>query len=229
MNFFYLYVFILLSFIVAVSYLNTYLAQRVSSENFNSSTQTFILLGDSVFKNDTYVSDGKSVDSLLKERTGGKTLCLAVDNSKIVDIYGQIDKIPEDFNNNSTTIFLSVGGNDILNYYLERKNDIKDSGFLEPMFKAYKKLIESIRTKFPNANIVILDIYYPNNMTYKQYHPIIDTWNKLIYEYAREPKNNISSVLKISNILTHDDEFSFGIEPSETGSKKLVETILISY
>ena len=49
MNFFYLYVFILLSFIVAVSYLNTYLAQRVFSENFNSSTQTFILLGDSVF------------------------------------------------------------------------------------------------------------------------------------------------------------------------------------
>lgn len=229
MNFFYLYVFILLSFIVAVSYLNTYLAQRLFSESFNSSTQNFILLGDSVFKNDTYVSDGKSVDSLLKERTGDKTLCLAVDNSKIVDIYGQIDKIPEDLNNNSTTIFLSVAGNDILNYYLERKNDIKDSGFLEPMFKAYKKLIESIRTKFLNANIVILDIYYPNNMTYKQYHPIIDRWNKMIYEYAREPKNNISSVLKISNILTHNEDFSFGIEPSAIGSKKLVETILTSY
>ena len=200
MNFFYLYVFILLSFIVAVSYLNTYLAQRVFSENFNSSTQTFILLGDSVFKNDTYVSDGKSVDSLLKERTGGKTLCLAVDNSKIVDIYGQIDKIPEDFNNNSTTIFLSVGGNDILNYYLERKNDIKDSGFLEPMFKAYKKLIESIfnltRNTFKKVGEIHNKVLVINDNTKNKVHNTISLKENQFHG-INKANNNINYLPKL--------------------------------
>ena len=63
-------------------------------------------------------------------------------------------------------------------------------------------------------------------MKYKQYHPIISEWNKLIYDYAN--KNNYN-VLKTSNILTKSDDFSFGIEPSANGSKKLVETIMSSY
>jgi hypothetical protein len=74
--------------------------------------------------------------------------------------------------------------------------------------------------------MVLLDIYYPDNLKYKQYHPVINEWNNKIYDYAREPKNNISSVLKVSNILTQGDDFSFGIEPSSTGGKKLVDSIL---
>jgi hypothetical protein len=63
-------------------------------------------------------------------------------------------------------------------------------------------------------------------MKYKQYHSIINEWNNMIYSYSN--KNNCS-VLKISGILTHPDDFSLGIEPSSVGSKKLVETILSSY
>jgi hypothetical protein len=48
----------------------------------------------------------------------------------------------------------------------------------------------------------------------------------MIYNYSN--KNNCS-VLKISGILTHSDDFTLGIEPSSVGSKKLVETILSSY
>ena len=222
---FYLYIFILICFIIVVSYWNTYMSSKYI-EQFNSDKQTFVLLGDSIFKNDAYVSDGKSVENLLVERTNNKTICLAIDDSKIVDIYSQVDKIPEDLNSNYTTVFLSAGGNDILTHYVEQENDSSDTSILGTMFGAYKKLIKSIKNKLPKANIVVLDIYYPNNMTYKQYHPVIDSWNQMVYEYAGE---NGLSVLKISGILTQPDDFSFGIEPSSIGSHKLVDTILSSY
>ena len=63
-------------------------------------------------------------------------------------------------------------------------------------------------------------------MKYKQYHSIIKEWNNMLYAYAE--KNNYS-VLKVSNILTKSEDFSFGIEPSSIGSKKLVEVILTNY
>jgi hypothetical protein len=224
---FYLYIFILICFIIAVSYWNTYASSKYGLvESFNSDKQSFLLLGDSILKNDAYVSDGKSVDQLLIERTNGKTTCLAVDHSKIVDIYSQVDKIPDNLNSNLTTVFLSAGGNDILTHYVDQGNDSTDTSILGTMFAAYKNLIKSIQKKLPNANIVLLDIYYPDNMTYKQYHSVIDSWNKMIYEYATQ---NGLSVLKISGVLTQPDDFSFGMEPSASGSRKLVDTILSSY
>jgi hypothetical protein len=195
-------------------------------ESFNSNKQSFVLLGDSILKNDAYVSNGKSVEQLLIERTNGKTKGLAVDHSKIVDIYSQVDKIPEELNSNYTTIFLSAGGNDILTHYVDQENDSHDTSILATMFTEYKKLIKGIQNKFPKANLVLLDIYYPNNITYKQYHSIINEWNKMVYEYSG--KNGLS-VLKISGVLTQPHDFSFGMEPSAIGSRKLVDTILSSY
>ena len=224
---FYLYIFILLCFIIAVSYWTTYASSKYELvESFNSDKQSFLLLGDSILKNDAYVSDGKSVENLLVERTNGKTTCLAIDHSKIVDIYSQVDKISEELNSTSTTVFLSAGGNDILTHYVDQGNDSTDTSILGTMFAAYKKVIKSIQKKLPNANIVLLDIYYPENMTYKQYHSIINDWNKMVYEYAG--KNGLS-VLKVSGVLTQSDDFSFGIEPSATGGRKLVDAILLNY
>jgi hypothetical protein len=80
MNYFYLYIFLLLCFIIAVSYFNTYM--NTYNKPFNSNKQSLILLGDNILKNDAYVSDVKSVDILLKERTNEKSICLARDDSK---------------------------------------------------------------------------------------------------------------------------------------------------
>lgn len=212
-------------FIITVAYFNTVM-HNIYKESFSADKQTFILLGDSILQNSAYVSDGKSVDELIKERKNGTTFCFARDNSIIVDIYEQVGKIPNNLNNNTTTLFLSIGGNDILNHYVDKENDTTETSILKPMFSSYKKLIEYIRSRFKNANIVLLDIYYPENMKYKQYHSIIKEWNAMLYEYAN--KNNYS-LLKISNILTKPDDFSFGIEPSSAGGAKLVEAILTNY
>ena len=224
MKYFYLYIFLLICFILIVSYYNTY----TYKEPFNSEKQNFILLGDSILKNDSYVSNGQSLHFLLMERTDNKTHCYAVDNSTIIDVYKQLDNIPYNFNTSYNTLFLSIGGNDILQKCLENNENCNKSDIV-PMFSAYKNLIKSIQTKLPNANIILLDIYYPNNLKYKQYHELIHEWNKMIYDYAREPKNNISGVLRISNILTKDEDFTLDIEPSAIGSKKIVDTILTNY
>lgn len=227
MKYFYLYIFIIVCILFSVSYFNMITSSHI--ESFNAEKQTFILLGDSIFKNDAYVSDGQSVDEMLKNKTNGKTLCLAADHSKIVDVYEQISKIPDSLNDNLTTIFLSIGGNDILTHYVDKENDNTDTSILGVMMSSYKKVIQNIRGKLPRANIIVLDIYYPENMRYKQYHSIISEWNNMLYKCAGEPKNRINGVFKISNILNQAEDFSFGIEPSAIGSKKLVESILASY
>ena len=219
MKYFSLSIILLLSFIIAVSYYNTLIESFTSMKDIH----TFILLGDSILKNDAYVSNGKSVDELMKERTNGKSICLATDNSKIVDIYDQMNRIPEI--DRSATIFLSIGGNDILTHYVDKESDSTDTRILQTMFTAYKKVVARLRERFPNSNIVLLDIYYPENIKYQQYHSIIKEWNTMVYDYAT--KNNCG-VLRVSGILTKPDDFTFGIEPSATGSKKLVEAMLTS-
>ena len=222
----YLYIFILCCIILGVSFFNTYINYK---ESFNSSKQTFVLLGDSIFKNNNYVSDGNSVDYLLSQKTQNKTICLATDDSTIVDVYNQISNVPDGLNNSTTTIFLSIGGNNIISHYVNNEYDSENADILGTIFAAYKKLVKIIQSKLPNANIVLLDIYYPENLTYKQYHPIINKWNNMIYTYSKLSKNNIYGVLKVSNILTQPDDFTLGIEPSATGSKKLVDAMMSNY
>jgi len=219
-NYLYIFIIILLFTLFIYLYLNTFY------ESFEQrKQQTIVLMGDSILKNDSYVSDGMSVEDLLREKNK-KVLCLAVDDSKIIDVYEQLFKIPINLNNNNTTIFLSIGGNDILSQYVRNDTDITNTDALMTIFIAYKKLIKSIQTKLPNANLILMDIYYPNNLIYKQYHNIISEWNNLLYNYSNELKNNIYTVLKISSIVTQPEDFTFGIEPSSSGSKKIVDLIL---
>jgi len=217
---FYLYILSIFTvfFIFLISYLNTY------KESFNPEKQQFILLGDSVFKNDSYVSDGKSIDYLLIERTYGKTICLAKDDATIINVYNQIEKIPDNLNTNNIIIFLSIGGNDILSK-IENGQTI-DEKLINTMYLAYKKLVESIKMKYPDAKIVLFDIYYPNNLKYKQFHKYIQEWNKKIYDYTREKNYEL---FKISSILTKPEDFTFDIEPSSIGSRKVVNAILSIY
>lgn len=221
MKYFYFYIFFIFCFIVFMSYYNT-------KEGFTSNTKSFILLGDSILKNDAYVSNGKSVANLVAERNQN-IYCFAEDDSKIVDIYSQIDKIPHEFDSPNTLIFLSAGGNDILSHYVDQNQDIKNTSVLNPMFSAYKNLIKSIQKRMPQSKIILFDIYYPDNLTYKQYHFIIKEWNNMIYDFAENPKNKIYGVIRISSYLTQNEDFSFGIEPSSSGGQKIADLILGSY
>ena len=228
MDYFYLKIFCLILFIFAVSYWNTYCSSFIESFSSNKSSRAIVLLGDSILKNNSYVPDGKAVDNIIEERNlkNDKTIelySLAENNSKIVDVYSQINKIPLDINNKSTTIFLSSGGNDILSFYVDQHGDTSDTGFLNTMLAAYKKLVKSIQTRMDLCQIVLLDIYYPTSNQFAQYKPILEEWNGLIADYARE---NSLGLLQISQIVTSNDDFTLGIEPSEKGGQKIAQSIL---
>ena len=228
MDYFYLKIFGLILFIFAVSYWNTYCSSFIESFSSNSSNQSIVLLGDSILKNNSYVSNGKAVDNILQERSlkNDKNIelySLAENNSKIVDVYSQINKIPLDINNKSTTIFLSSGGNDILSFYVDQNGDTSDTGFLNTMLAAYKKLVKAIQTRVDLCQIVLLDVYYPTSNQFAQYKPILEEWNGLIADYARE---NSLGLLQISQIVTSNDDFTLGIEPSEKGGEKIAQSIL---
>lgn len=213
-------------FVISIFVFALHLAHSYKETFQNTDPKNIILLGDSIFKNNVYVPYGSSIEAQLKNRAPTKELlCLAQDNSTIMDVYKQVEQIPEQYNASITSIFLSVGGNDILENYVYDYTDVDNMQTLNNSFIEYKKLIKTIQSKMPKATLVILDIYYPDNKRFKSFYPIIDEWNNLIYEYAKT--NNIR-VIKISNILTDADDFSFAIEPSSIGGNKIVNELLMN-
>lgn len=185
-------------------------------------TSSIVLLGDSTLKNDSYVKSGLSVSESLSSRT--TTHCYALNDSLIVDIYSQIEQIPNDYNNKNTNIFLSVGGNNILKTFSNQQGFDKKS--LNPMFLAYKKLVQAIQAKMYKSKLYLVNLYYPQSLKYFQYKPILEEWNKLVDDFAYDSINKISGVVRLNEELTKKSDFTFGIEPSDTGGVKIADAII---
>lgn len=222
MNFFIFYVFILSFFIFFMAWYNT--KNITNTEAFEDNKCNIILLGDSVLKNNSYVTTGNAVDDFLITKTKCNVLSYAKNNSTVVDVYNQITYIPSTFNSQNTYIFLSVGGNDILEKYIDGSREPTDNiSFIKTIFAAYKQLINALKIKMDHSNIVLLDMYYPENLKYKQFHPLIREWNRLLYDYARHTHTH---VFYISNILQSKEDFLLEIEPSQIGGEKLSNSII---
>lgn len=224
MKHFYLYVLLLSFVIISVSTFTHYYKYYILKEPFVNNDKTYILLGDSIIKNNSYVKNGKAVEDILNEKTNGNIRCYAKDDSTIVDVYNQLDSIPKNMNKQTTSIFLSVGGNNILQNYADKDISVKDIRILDPIFNAYKILVKSIQTKMNDSKLVLLDIYYPTNIKFSQYKPVLEEWNKLISDFAST--NNLP-LIKISNILIEATDFTLNIEPSESGGEKIANNILL--
>ena len=186
-------------------------------EPFSQPTDTVILLGDSILKNNVYVVKG--VDELLREKIDGDIVNLAVDGATIRQTYKQIDAIPDRLNRPDTAIFLSVGGNDIVENFVHGSYDVeKDGRRVNTLFLSYKRLIEQLREKMDKARLIVLDIYYPVSDDYREYHPLIKRWNRLQSEYTDD-------VVNISKTVTNSQDFVYDIEPSDKGGEKIAELI----
>jgi lysophospholipase L1-like esterase len=195
----------------------------------NDSENTIVLMGDSILKNNVYVAKDKSVEDILKQQYKGKLINLAKDNSTVSDIYGQINQLNPDLNNRNTTIFVSIGGNDILNkyVYVTQDVDIDDFNKLYEIYLDYKDALKKLREKMPKAKLILMNLYYPKSLKYAKYRELIKKWNDLLFEYADDPINGVKDVLDLSLIMTDINDFSLCIEPSEKGSIKISREILI--
>ena len=118
----------------------------------NNDKNNIILMGDSVLNNSNYVPKGKSVYDNLKTKLDN-VLNVSEDGATINDLYLQLDKIPIELNSSETFIFISAGGNNILNK--QTNTDITQ------LFDSFMDFLNALRAKLSNVKINI--IYYLDN------------------------------------------------------------------
>jgi hypothetical protein len=195
-----------------------YFYNTIFTEGMSSNISTIVLLGDSIFQNSNYVPKEKSIEYLLKEHIPIQSMVLAQDNATINLLYQQYKSMPSSMNNKHTNLYISIGGNDLLNAY--DSNDINDTNLFDMIWNIYKSTILNLST-ITQCNIILTDIYYITDSNYAKYIPIIKKWNATLYQFANKHQFN---VFKISKILTKAQDFTNGIEPSIIGGTKMVNS-----
>ena len=180
-----------------------------------------ILMGDSVLNNSNYVSSGKSVVDILKTKTNN-ILNVSKDGDTINDLYSQLDKIPIDLNRVDTYIFISAGGNDILN---KRAN--LTSAEVIKLFNTYMEFLKAFRAKLGSTKLNIMNLYLPANPRYQSYKQLIDQWNDLINKYSNGV-GEMYNVIDLNSVLKSPNDFVYDIEPSESASEKIVNLIYLT-
>lgn len=186
-----------------------------------TNNDNIILIGDSVLNNSNYVSSGTSVADILKTKTE-KVFNFAKDGATISDCYGQLDKVPIELNKTNSYIFISVGGNDILN----KRGQLTNTD-IRTLFNNYMSFIASLRAKLSNVNINILNLYIPTNPRYQAYKETIEQWNQLIKEYSSKI-GEMYTVINLDTLLTSPQDFVYDIEPSEEASRKIANIIYLT-
>jgi len=183
-----------------------------------TNNNNIILMGDSVLNNSNYVPQGKSVYDNLKTKLNN-VLNVAKDGATINDLYLQLDEIHIELNNSETVIFISAGGNNILNK--QSNTDINQ------LFNSYMDFLNALRVKLSNVKINIMNLYLPANPRFQSYKKIIDQWNNLINKNSSKV-GEMYNVVDINSLLTNSSDFVYDIEPSESGSEKIANIIYLT-
>ena len=209
-----LIILVAIAIIISCAYFNS-LKEGLTNKDY------IVLIGDSILNNSAYVAEGKSVSELLKSKTSN-IINVAKDGATINDLYSQLDKIPTDLNNSNTFVFVSAGGNDILN-----KNLKLDDSKLTKLFNDYMEFLKTLRVKLGSTKINVLNLYLPSNPRYQSYELTIDKWNTMINDNSTIV-GEIYNVIDIHSKLTGAADFVYDIEPSESGSVKIADTIYLT-
>jgi hypothetical protein len=214
---------IIICLLIAINNFNIYDAftnnnQGQNQKGQNQKGQNVVLIGDSMLNNSAFVDQDQSVADLLSNKLAGSATVynFAKDGATIADCYAQLDKISSV---PKSTIFVSCGGNNILN-----SRQSVDSDYVTNLFGQYSEFIQSVKTVVPSdkSNIYVLNLYTPASGHYTSYHSAIEQWNQLIDDNASSLGY---TVIKTSNLLTLDEDFVYGIEPSYKGGKKLASKL----
>lgn len=184
----------------------------------NNDKNNIILMGDSVLNNSNYVPKGKSVYDNLKTKLDN-VLNVSEDGATINDLYLQLDKIPIELNSSETFIFISAGGNNILNK--QTNTDITQ------LFDSFMDFLNALRAKLSNVKINIMNLYLPANPRFQSYQKSIDKWNHLINQNSSKV-GEMYNVVDLNTLLTTYSDFVYDIEPSESGSEKIATIIYLT-
>ena len=216
---------ILTALMVAGFYVLVQFMSRIQeSFDTNSLSPALVLLGDSILNNSSYVAQDESVEYLLRQKSQDSLVFLAEDNAFIHNVLQtQVPKIPSN-TTTKTHIFLSAGGNDILDAIA---NFTISTESIQHLFEKYKQLILAIQTKCPTSHLHLFNLYYPPSSLLKPYYKYIDTWNLLLREFVAQ-SNNALQEFPLSKLCFVELDFVHTIEPSAVCSKKIVQSIMTS-
>ena len=215
MKYFWIYCLFLITIILFFSYYNSTMI-----EGMKNKVETIVLLGDSIFQNNNYVPPNHSIEDLLNDTIPIQSIVLAEDNATIYNIIQQYNKMPIVLNNSTTYMYISIGGNDLLNFY--ENNDVNDLTSFNMIWNLYRSTILQL-SKNTLCTIILTDIYFITDPNYSKYLPIIKKWNTNLYQFAK--KHNFK-VFKISEILTQPQDYTNSIEPSSIGGEKMVNSFI---
>ncbi len=186
-------------------------------ETFNNNTN-LILMGDSVFNNTNYVEKGHSINDIMNKNYNNLTI-VAQDNAVINDLKQQYKLIPNSKNESNSKIVVSIGGNDLLNHY--KINNISDTKYVNTIFNNYVSNIEYLTDNF-KGEVIICNIYYPQEKSYKKLYPIIDNWNKKINKFSTT--HNLK-VVNLDEYVNKKHHFVKNIEPSYQGGLAIKQSM----
>jgi hypothetical protein len=192
---------------------------RSNIQGFVSLPKTIIILGDSILKNNNYVAEDKSVEFLLSaniKKTKNKLLFLAKDDSRISDLEEQVSGIVE----NNKYIFISSGGNDILQYVYSNS---LNSSVIKTLFNKYKDTVNRIIGSQKPSRIYLLNLYFPTHSSIQPFYKYIIEWNNLLEEFCKSTSS--SELIRVNEICNTPEDFTDIIEPSEQCSEKIANKI----
>lgn len=196
---------------------NLIITTTTVKESFDNNSK-LILMGDSVFNNTNYVNKGHSIRDIMSKKYNNLTI-VAQDNAVINDLKKQYQLIPDSKKESNSKIIVSIGGNDLLNHY--KINDVSNTKYVDTIFNKYVSNIEYITDNF-KGEVIICNIYYPQDKLYKKFHPIIDKWNKKITNFSNS--HNLK-VVKLDEFVNKNQHFVKGIEPSYQGGLAIKQSM----
>ena len=202
--------------------------QNVENIEGMAKRKDLFLVGDSMLNNQLYVPDGDSVYHKLREYTNDTVHLLAKDDAIISDMYSQLHKIPSHFDNPTTYVCVSAGGNNLLNmqsllFTNSFQEDVRDE--MDSIFKEYTKFISAIKLRLPSATILLLNLYYPPSMPHLK--KVVARWNELLSDtFSNDSVSKRIRVIQVDNVFTEPTDFVSRIEPSSEGGDKLSKLIV---
>lgn len=191
-----------------------------------------VLVGDSIFDNDTYVLGQPGVIEQMRRALpqGWSAFKVAVDGACIRHVSEELDHVPS----HATDLIISIGGNDARQYrYLidriKSPSDIPEH-LKEPLanFRTeYSDMLDLVSMLGGNLHVCTIYTAIPFSEPLWRLHApaAIGAFNEVIVDEA--DRRNIP-VIRLEEVCTEPDDFAAvsPIEPSVQGGQKIVDKIL---
>jgi len=188
-----------------------------------------VLLGDSIFDNKSYAGDAPDVVGHLRRMLPPEwkaTLC-AIDGSTTGGIPYQVERVPK----NTTHLFVSVGGNDVLKY----EHLLSDAGQSGPaLLRELSRIADDFYASYAAALGSVCALRKPTwvcTIYNGDLEPdladaakaAVAVFNDKIYSVANEKH---IPVIELRSICRQPEDYANPIEPSGLGGKKIARAIV---